>query len=85
LTGRLEERLLAVTREEAVEVLERAGLAVEMLYTGASGGPSGHQAVERVVRFSLRDNTGVITLACEMTGFSGDRKSFSETGGLEKR
>ena len=75
--GRLEADLLAATREEAVAVLERAGLCVQVLHTGGSGGLPGRCATERVVRFCLRENTGVITVACELTRLSGDRKPFS--------
>lgn len=74
---RLEADLLAVTREEAVAALERAGLRVEVVHTGVPGGISDRCAVERVVRFYLRENTGVITVACELTRLSGDRKPFS--------
>ncbi|MCL5058074.1 MAG: hypothetical protein M1130_08795 [Actinobacteria bacterium] len=84
MNGRLEADLLAVTREEAVAVLERAGLFVQVQHTGASGGLPGGCAVERVVRFCLRENTGVITVARELTRLSGDRKPFSAAGGLEK-
>lgn len=74
MNGRLEADLLAVTREEAVAVLERAGVRVETQLTGKADWPPGLGAAERVVRVHLYNDIAVITVACEMSGQPGDRK-----------
>lgn len=66
----LERKILAVSLDEAVQALEKAGVEVEILRTGPprdmparTGTGPGNQ---RVVRFRLRGNTGIITVTREM-------------------
>ena len=73
----MEKKLLAVTMEEALSIMERAGLKVEVQYTGTSGRLPGVKGTERVVRFHLRQDTGIITVTSELTRQSGDRYSRS--------
>ncbi|MFZ5634814.1 MAG: hypothetical protein ACOY40_18465 [Bacillota bacterium] len=62
----LENEILAVSRDEAVRVLEAAGIKVEIEQTGPPGylPPAGGR--EMVVRFRLRGDTGMVTVAREM-------------------
>ncbi|MFZ5642407.1 MAG: hypothetical protein ACOY46_02305 [Bacillota bacterium] len=72
MSNSLERELLALTMEEAISIVERAGLRVEVQYTGTARLP-GVKGTERVVRFHLRQDTGIITVTCELTRQSGDR------------
>lgn len=60
-----EDEVLALPLEEALRVLEKAGLKVEMLRTGPPRELPG-QGEERVVRVLLRGNTAIVTAAREM-------------------
>lgn len=75
--------ILALDPEEAVQVLERAGVKYEVEYTGpvrflTCGGR------ERVVRFRFRGNTGVITIAREQIPAPQKRVEHGSTGGTER-
>lgn len=59
-------KILAVSREEAVGLLEKAGIRVEVRETRPPVGPAGAEGREMVVRFLLRGDTGIITVAREM-------------------
>ncbi|MCL6478111.1 MAG: hypothetical protein K6T65_06815 [Peptococcaceae bacterium] len=61
-----ENEILALSRDEAVRVLEEAGIKVEIEHTGPPGylPPAGGR--EMVVRFRFREGTGIITVARQM-------------------
>ncbi|MHB8158033.1 MAG: hypothetical protein ACYDEQ_11675 [Desulfocucumaceae bacterium] len=76
----LEKELLALSLEEAVSILEEAGLAVEIRHTAPTGGPSSTMGKGRVVRLQISQNTGIITVACEIARLSPDRIKPSSPG-----
>ncbi|KJR97659.1 MAG: hypothetical protein VR68_12365 [Peptococcaceae bacterium BRH_c4a] len=63
----LENEILAVFLDEAVEVLKKSGLKYVIEYTGFAGSGTAAAGRERVVRFNLRGETGFITIACEQS------------------
>jgi hypothetical protein len=61
----LERELLAVSPEEAVHILEQAGLRSEVQFTGPPRHPEAGGR-ERVVRLRVRGSTGIVTVAREL-------------------
>lgn len=65
MNNRLEQEVLAVSPGEAVQVAERAGLRIEIMYTSPPLNSFSGKGKERVVRFRVLGSTGILTVANE--------------------
>lgn len=65
MTDLLEREILAAFPEEAVRILEQAGLRAEIQFTGPPRHPDAGGR-ERAVRLRIRGNTGIVTVAREL-------------------
>ena len=61
------DEILACRLEEALQIVEKAGVCknIEIQYTAAPNNNAGGKGQERVVRFLLCENTGIITVIRE--------------------